>query len=1569
MVNSIDSCSYEWNLGNGWANGSKSAVAFYSNPGTIDISLRITLPDGSVCTVNESEMITVRAKPIAQIDALTFKLCNGPGELEFTDNTINSVSRNWIIDGTNYNNANSTIKHKFTSIGSKSISLIVTDSFGCQGVAQYIDTIQVYKEEKIDFEADINRGCIPQNVQLSVVKNSEPEFDPSYTWYLEGTSQDSIEAKKPGKLTYNTVGKFDVSLSVSLSNGCTYDIEKEDFLMFGEPIDLNLKFGNTKVCKNSPISLKLNNGASVGVNSWKFSGIDLSYKEISSTKYEIYPQESGTLQVTVKNANKGCVNSETFTKEIEVKSVKAAFNSEDNFHCLVPHTVHLNNTSQKKDADSLEYTWNIYRGDTLVHTASTKDDSMTFYQMPASYDVQLIAIGNNGCIDTVFKKNFIYQDTMDVRFKAVPDIGCIGQEIVFLNNTKASTYMEEDLFNWTFYDLDGSVLDTSSLRDPILSYSDTGIYSVRLIGYNSLECRDTLEFDAVQIIDPELKYELSDSIICLGESINAKSLTSPMVNTMTHSWTLTHQLSGVSKEYEGVTVDFTPWDAGQYTLSYTFQIEEACLHQKDINIYVNGIDGEILVDSMQACSPFILVPSFNSTYNYHFGNSSQSVDYTWTVDPSSGANINNPKLDEPSISFTKDGFYSLTLTVENSSLCSSTVELTDIQVGVIAKLDIIDNAICLGDTLRAKNHSQNANTLYSYNVKDYIDFNTYNLGDNEGILMQDSGHYILELIAEKDGLCSDTASSPFEIIQVVADFVSNDTFLKCAPVYVQFQNQSVNYDSLFWDFGDGKTSATTENSAGTIYEKNTSGSDGFDVQLIASNKEGCKDTLIKDDYVIVSGPKPKFSMKDYTACHSTEVTFINETQGADYMVIDFVDGSPLDSSLSSHTYEKLTDDMVETFYPRLYASDDNGCVAEYISDVPVTLYKNPTAQFELPDLTSACAPQSIQVENKTAQVNQQLWYLDGEFMSDKKLLDLSMNEFGNFELGLYTENKYGCSDSLYKTFDIHGIPDFSIAMDDTICLYKNINFEAQIQEDDFIDIADINISWNFGETGKAGNIVVGQQHAQFAYTESGDKKVTLYLNTTAGCYDSTTVEFNLRGSDELDQPEVNYLTFNQGYDLELNHETTNDAHFAAYRFERSDGLTYLSSDQNKHSWTNSFVSKPDSALCYDLNIQDNCGLDGPKSRSHCFIYLSVSSTQNFNNQLDWTPYKGWNKVAQYHIFRRENSTNAYSLIATVSGTVNSYIDEGLCDKEYEYYVQAENNSNTDKSNSFAVIHRPATSLNTIKSSIANASVINEYEIEVKWNSSQFEHFDHYVLNKYESNTSNLVSSTELYDTTFIDYDVFTSENSYIYTVQEVDGCGMINDPDRIGKTMLLEASYDNLNHQSTLNWSAYEEWENGVQEYLISLYSEEGDQFLGAVSPTTTTFVDEEYHVTLNGSYCYRILAVNDKGDTSISNIACIQGDPISYIPNAFSPNGDGLNDRFRPISRFVDHEADVIGFRMEIYNSWGELLFRTDDLISGWDGSYKGSTCQQGAYIYLIDYKGVNGKRYNHKGSLTLMR
>jgi gliding motility-associated-like protein len=93
--------------------------------------------------------------------------------------------------------------------------------------------------------------------------------------------------------------------------------------------------------------------------------------------------------------------------------------------------------------------------------------------------------------------------------------------------------------------------------------------------------------------------------------------------------------------------------------------------------------------------------------------------------------------------------------------------------------------------------------------------------------------------------------------------------------------------------------------------------------------------------------------------------------------------------------------------------------------------------------------------------------------------------------------------------------------------------------------------------------------------------------------------------------------------------------------------------------------------------------------------------------------------------------------------------------------------------------------------------------------------------------------------------------------------------------------------------------------------------------------------------------------------------DATLYVPNAFTPTGDGLNDLFIPLS------TGIVMYNMKVFNRWGEMIFETDDLDTGWDGRYKGIFVQDGVYVWIINYRtNCTGNKYLRKiGHITLYK
>jgi gliding motility-associated-like protein len=119
-----------------------------------------------------------------------------------------------------------------------------------------------------------------------------------------------------------------------------------------------------------------------------------------------------------------------------------------------------------------------------------------------------------------------------------------------------------------------------------------------------------------------------------------------------------------------------------------------------------------------------------------------------------------------------------------------------------------------------------------------------------------------------------------------------------------------------------------------------------------------------------------------------------------------------------------------------------------------------------------------------------------------------------------------------------------------------------------------------------------------------------------------------------------------------------------------------------------------------------------------------------------------------------------------------------------------------------------------------------------------------------------------------------------------------------------------------------------------------------------------------SGTYTVCLYATNSAGctDSTCQQVQAIIV-PLVDVPNAFTPNGDGVNDN-----------VSVKGFGIEkmdwrIYNRWGQLVFQTGNTTQGWDGKYNGVLQPQEVYVYVLNVTYTDGKSYRKKGDITLLR
>ncbi|MBL7767029.1 MAG: gliding motility-associated C-terminal domain-containing protein [Chitinophagaceae bacterium] len=138
--------------------------------------------------------------------------------------------------------------------------------------------------------------------------------------------------------------------------------------------------------------------------------------------------------------------------------------------------------------------------------------------------------------------------------------------------------------------------------------------------------------------------------------------------------------------------------------------------------------------------------------------------------------------------------------------------------------------------------------------------------------------------------------------------------------------------------------------------------------------------------------------------------------------------------------------------------------------------------------------------------------------------------------------------------------------------------------------------------------------------------------------------------------------------------------------------------------------------------------------------------------------------------------------------------------------------------------------------------------------------------------------------------------------------------------------------------------------------------FLNNVYFSSQTNVSKK--ITDTGAFCIQLVALANNACTDTAELCgTVTQDPTYiYLPNAFTPNGDGRNDEFKPVAENVSF------LKFIVYDRWGNEVFNSSNGTWGWDGKFKGREMPPDTYFYYFSYL-INGKKEEKKGDVTLLR
>ncbi len=221
---------------------------------------------------------------------------------------------------------------------------------------------------------------------------------------------------------------------------------------------------------------------------------------------------------------------------------------------------------------------------------------------------------------------------------------------------------------------------------------------------------------------------------------------------------------------------------------------------------------------------------------------------------------------------------------------------------------------------------------------------------------------------------------------------------------------------------------------------------------------------------------------------------------------------------------------------------------------------------------------------------------------------------------------------------------------------------------------------------------------------------------------------------------------------------------------------------------------------------------------------------------------------------------------------------------------------------------------------------------------------------------NWTPSTHLNDTTLQEPDFFgVGLNTYTLTVSSARfGCPMT---DTFRMNSILGVKLQNVSAEATIPYGSSIQL-NADSEVIYRWIPNDGS----LDNPNISNPIATPTNTTLYTVYGYDLNGCLDSAFVLIHIDSTMQ----ESIPSGFTPNGDGINDVFRPVGTRYQRMIDF-----SVYNRWGEKLFYTNDYKKGWDGTYNGVPQDLGTYFYVIIVArpGGDGDNIIHKGEVTLIR
>ncbi len=1540
---------YEWDFGDGNKSSARNPSHTYTAKGRYTVTLTIKAGNGCAPAKIKTNLIKIGAiVPDFVVDKT--KICN-PDEVNFTTTTSPpGLKTSWDFGDGSTGEGPSPV-HTYDTEGSYNVTIYVEQNSTCKDSLTKYNFITVVKPPIAEFTIDDTFSCKLPHI---VYTPSKSKHHVRQEWYVN----DSLFSKEQhGSLVITEYGTYDYRLKAYNSFGC---VDEEFIQIRVNSLDVELSSDKIEGCVPLTVNFKdiSTHGQSVSAKSWNYGDGTIANLNTDSTTQTF--TDTGVYVVTLEvTTADGCSGEASLEIKVGQKTNPDFSVNKDTF-CNNEELVIYNET-ELFNPKVERILWNIFSDSSDLHDFKDSTENLPeeknydewLDRDSGSYHIGLIAI-RNGCRDTTIKYDEFYIHPPWTNINMLPYDSCFGDTVYFVNESKGY-----DSLIWGIYP--AKIPSYASTGDTIMiTRQKHGTTGVTLTTSNSIsKCSHfkaaRIEFG--ELFEPDFEY-VGDPCAPANMVFSAIKGDS-LKQDYEYYWTADGEYIGYGGSmYMGFE------QPGSHTVQLKMvQDVSGCADTISKAVAVTGptIEGELTYTG--SCPPLALElkcttdPSQYDSVYWDLGDRKVMVTSTATLYDS----LFKPGADT--------GYHDVRLVAIDTNGCSA-YESFPVFVDGPATAHI--------KTRRFRGCNGNQ---FIFNAEtpgfDPSDFEfLWDLGNGDTSTLQnvniyypvDSTYHITLKIKDENG-CVSTYNETIIIEQekLYANFEADSIATDCPPLFVQFKNKSIaknrRITSYLWEFGDGSTSTLEHPSK--LYL--TAGK--FTVKLYIEDEWGCEDSIIFPEFVIVNGPEGSYTFDKKSGCVPLEVNFDSETLRTSAYEWDMGDGNVIeDTNKYTHNYT-----LPGTYIPLLILKDSFGCSYTLPPIDTIEVYPYPDPDFVYSG-TCVNYPITFSAFNKNNSTTAEfIWEMIYDTHTDTvygKDVTYTFFDIDQPQVQLTIVSDSGCANSISKQLLLNKLEANFDSKNEANCVGSIIDLKNLTVSDTTI----VKTTWLIGDSTIEAN------ETSFRATKIGPIEITLIEENILGCID-TLISHTVIIGDTIPplDPEMLRVTVNDDHTIQLDYKKSTMADFKSYLIYKDLGTSFEPIEEVFDVNTTSVFDYGNDALshsyCYKIEVKNTCDLlsDTFTDFKHCTIETKAKGEEN-RNVVSWSPYIGWDSVATYTVLRKEvNVPSTFQPIGTVISDSSTYIDSLLyCNIEYAYKVQGtEWSGNNQISFSDTAQAMPEWTYIPPPNKLIRVTVEDDLEIKVEWDSSanSIIPIEKYIIEKsLNGSTYSKIYEGPADEFSLIDSDVLVDDRSYFYRTYAVDECEDTTEITNFGKSILLNAD-TSADQRPKLVWSTYLGWTEPVDFYTIEIKNED-NTFTEIASSTSldTLLIDIWTDLNQRPDYCYRIIGhktlVNGESRViSISNEDCSPVRSAIFYPNAFTPDGNGINDLFVTPSIYIKE------YHIQIYNRWGELVFESFDKNKNWDGMYLGEPAQQDAYAVIVVSTGVDNVRRVHHGTITLLR